>query len=307
MEVFHMLPKAPPREGQVGFLYIPPYRVQGISVAGEQTAVQVPELDITFDVGMCPRIALTSPFIALSHTHMDHLGGLPYYFSQRMFQKLGVGTVICHAAMAGPLQTMMGAWVDLERQYTQHKIVPLEHGEEFEIKNNMMLRAIEMRHTVPAMGYSVIERRSKLRDEFRDLPQERLRELKAQGTEITRTLEIPLVAYTGDTEMCPNLFRDEFATARIVISECTFFEPDQRERSSVGKHLHVEDIAKLLDVWQAEYVVLVHLSRRTHISRSRQQLLDLVGPEKAQRVLFLMDHRANRERYDQQLSAVGAA
>lgn len=300
-----MLPKPPPRDGQVGYLYLPPFRVQGISVAGEQTAVQIPELDVCFDVGMCPRIALTSPYIALSHTHMDHVGGLPYYFSQRMFQKLGPGTVICHAAMAGPIQSMMGSWVDLERQNTQHNIIPLADGEEFEIKNNLMLRAVEMRHTVPAMGYAVIERRSKLREEFRDLPQERLRELKSQGTEITRTLEIPLVAYTGDTEMCPNLFRDEFATAKIVISECTFFEPDQRQRSSVGKHLHVEDIAKLLDVWQAEYVVLVHLSRRTHISRSRQQLIDMVGSEKAQRVLFLMDHRVNSQRYEQQSEVAG--
>ena len=61
-----MLPKQPPRSGQVGFLYIPPYRVQGISVAGEQTVVQVPELDVTFDIGLCPRIALSSPYVAIS-------------------------------------------------------------------------------------------------------------------------------------------------------------------------------------------------------------------------------------------------
>ncbi len=42
-----MLPKTPPRTGQVGFLYAPPYRIQGISVAGEQTVVQIPELDRT--------------------------------------------------------------------------------------------------------------------------------------------------------------------------------------------------------------------------------------------------------------------
>lgn len=300
-----MLPKAPPREGQVGFLYVPPYRIQGISVGGEQTTVQVPEMDVAFDIGMCPRVSLTSPYIALSHAHMDHVGGLPYYFSQRMFQKLGPGTCVCHAAIEPALTRMMQAWVDVERQQTKHTIIGVEHEQQLEVKNNILLRAIEMRHTVPAMGYALIERRSKLREEFTDLPQDRLRELKAQGEEITRTLEIPLIAYTGDTEIGPNLFRDEFANAKVVISECTFFEPDQRERSAVGKHLHVEDVAKLLDVWQAEYVVLIHLSRRTHMAASRQRLVDLVGEEKANRVLFLMDHRTNRERYQQQAQAVG--
>src|SRR5262245_1685831 len=93
---FDMLPKMPPRSGQVGFLYIPPYRVQGVSIAGEQTVVQVPELDVCFDIGLCPRIALSSPYVALSHGHMDHVGGLPYYFSQRMFQKMGMGRCVCH-------------------------------------------------------------------------------------------------------------------------------------------------------------------------------------------------------------------
>jgi len=304
-EVFQMLPKAPPREGQVGFLYIPPYRIQGISVGGEQTVIQIPELDVAFDIGMCPRIALTSPHIALSHAHMDHVGGLPYYFSQRMFQKMGPGTCYCHKDIVQPLLNMMAGWIDLEQQRTKHNIVGLEHEQQVEVKNNIMLRAIEMRHTVPAMGYALVERRSKLREEFVDLPQDRLRELKASGEEITRTLEIPLIAYTGDTEMGPNLFRDEYANAKVVISECTFFEPDQRDRSSVGKHLHVQDIAKLLDVWQAEHVVLVHLSRRTHLLKSRQQLVDLVGKEKASRVHFLMDHRSNRDRYQAQAQAVG--
>jgi ribonuclease Z len=300
-----VIPKMPPRSGQVGFLYVPPYRIQGISVAGEQTAVQVAELDVTFDIGMCPRVVLSSPYVALSHGHMDHVGGLPYYFSQRTFQRMGVGTCICHHALAGPLSNMMKAWVDVEQQQTPHKIVGIEDGQSVEVKNNIFLRGIEMRHTVPAMGYALVEKRSKLREEFIGLPQEKLRELKTTGTEITRTLDIPLVAYTGDTEMGPNLFRDEFAAAKLVISECTFFEPDQRSRSGVGKHLHVEDIVTLLDVWQAEAIVLVHLSRRTNMLASRQQLVKLLGEEKAARVHFLMDYRSNRARYEKQAAAAG--
>lgn len=297
-----MIPKMPPRQGQAGFLFCPPYRIQGISVAGEQTVVQVPELDIAFDIGMCPRFALASPYIALSHAHMDHVGGLPYYFSQRVFQKMGTGVCFCPPAIHEPLCRMMESWVDLEEHRTPHEIIPLAPGEQYEVKNNIMLQAVEMNHTVPANGYTLIERRSKLREEFFGQPQDRLRELKNSGIEITRTLHIPLIAYTGDTEMCPNLFSDEFANARIVIAECTFFEEDHRSRSAVGKHLHLDDLANLLNVWQAEHVILVHLSRRTNLTASRSLLTQRLGEENAARVHFLMDYRTNRERYERQLA-----
>jgi ribonuclease Z len=290
----------------MGFLYVPPYRVQGISIAGEQTCVQVPELDIVFDIGLCPRIALASPYVALSHGHMDHVAGLPYYFSQRMFQKIGMGKCVCHAAMVRPLTDMMAAWVAVEQQRTAHEIIGLEPDQQIEIKNNIFLRAIQVSHTVPSLGYAVIERRSKLKQEFADLPQEKLRELKSSGTEITRTLEIPLVAYTGDCEFGPYLFRDEFVNAKIVISECTFLEDEHRSRAGVGKHMHIDDIAKLLTMWQAEAVVLVHVSRRTNMATSHQHLRKMVGDEQASRVHFLMDYRSNRERYDRQLAEVAA-
>jgi ribonuclease Z len=321
-----VLPSPPAREGQLGFLYLPPYRVQGISVAGEQTCIQIPELDVGFDIGVCTRAVLSVPTIALSHAHMDHLGGLPYWFSQRYFQKIGgethmpdksdgkgdgkpkppVGRCVCHPELEQPLRGMMRAWEPLERQRTPFDIVALEPERDLELKNNILLRAVATRHTVPSLGFSVLERRSKLKEEFRDLPQEKLRELRGRGVEITRQMEIPLVAYTGDTSPGEFLVRDEFADAKIMIAECTFFEPDHNDRARTGMHLHIDDIVRMLPVWKAEAIVLVHVSRRTTIHYARERIEKLAGAH-ADRIHLLMDHRTNRARYEAQLAAVSAA
>lgn len=303
-----MLPKPPPREGSLGFLYVPPFRVQGVSVAGETTSIGIPELDVVFDLGECPRAMLPARFAAISHGHMDHVGALAYFCSQRRFQGMGDATIVCDARVEKDIRGMMAGFVDLERQQTPYNLIALQHDQQIEIKNNTFLRGFHTEHTCPSMGYSIVERRSKLKVEYLELPQEKLRELKDRGIEITRTLEIPLVAYLGDTAPGPHLVREDVRRAQIVICECTFFEPDHRERAKIGMHMHAADVAEWLRVLESQALVLVHVSRRTNLQYARKQLAELVGDQHAGRVHFLMDHRANRDRYDAQVrQAEGAA
>ncbi len=302
-----MLPKPPPREGSLGFLYVPPFRVQGVSVAGEATSVQVPELDVCFDMGVCPRAALASKIVAISHGHMDHVGGLAYWCSQRHFQGMGVGKIVCDARIERAVRRMLEGYQELENQQTPFELIGLEPEQEYEIKNNIALRGFPVEHTAPAFGYVIFERRTKLKEEYVGFPQEKLRELKDRGVEITRKLQAPLVAYLGDTEPGPPLVRNDVRTAQVVISECTFFEEEHRSRAKIGKHLHVHDIIEWLRVLECEKLVLIHVSRRSNLFAARQRLAELAGPEQAARVEFLMDFRANRARYDQQVEEASRA
>ncbi len=301
-----MIPNPPSRRPQLGFVYVHPYRIQGISIAGEETFVQVPELGVCFDIGRAPRSALSSDFVALSHGHMDHSAGLAYYFSQRHFQGVGTGTVLCHPSLEKPIHNVMNAWIDLEAQRTPYNVIALEPDQQHEIKNNIMLRAFATRHTVPSLGYVAIELRSKLREEYIGLAQPKLVELKKQGVEITKINEIPLVCFTGDTMWGDHFDRPDVLNAKVLITECTFLDPEHRDRADVGKHLHLEHIVRLMEASKAEAVILTHLSRRTHIVEARRMIYDAVPKEHHDRLLVLMDSRSNRARYEQQIGEAEA-
>lgn len=293
-----MIPRPPPREGSLGFLYLPPFRVQGYSVAGEATAISIPEMDICFDMGKPFRAHLAPKYCVLSHGHMDHIGGLAYWCSQRNFQGMGPGTIVCDKRIESDVRGMMDGFQSLERQKTPYELVALEEGDELQIKNNIYLRPFATEHTCPSAGYTIIEKRTKLKPELVGMPQEKIKELRQRGDEIVNNFEVPLIAYTGDTLPGPHLLREDVMNAQIIISECTFFEKDHQQRAKIGMHMHVNDIAEWLKVAQCEHMVICHVSRRTHLGQARKALVEVAGKELAQKVHFLMDHRTNRDRYE---------
>jgi ribonuclease Z len=261
----------------------------GYSVAGEETVVQIPELDVCFDIGRAPYFALTSNIICISHGHMDHLAGIAYYLSQRHFQGMKPGTVLMPAEIARFTDEMLRAWRNIERQRTPYTIVPMEPGQVHEVRRDFVIRAFATHHAGQSLGYSLVSVREKLKHEYLGLPAQELVALKKRGVAIQYKLEVPLVTYLGDTSAGPVFQQPDVVNAEALLTECTFYEKDHKQRAKVGRHLHVDQFAELLPTLRNKHVIVIHVSRRTGIRKARSLLRKRVGEQLMKNVQFLMD------------------
>ncbi len=266
----------------------------GYSVAGEEAVIAAPELNVCFDVGKAPAAILPIDHILLSHGHMDHAAGLAYYFSQRNFIGNEDGTVLAPKALVTPIRSLLKAWGELEGHVSPARIIGMEPGDEFQVRRGLLVRSFQNNHGVPSLGYSVIEVRKKLRPEFSTKTGPELVELKKSGVAIEHAIEIPLIAYCGDTAEGSWLDHDFVKQAKVFIIECTFFEPDHVRRARAGYHLHVKDVARIVEKLENEHIVVSHITRRTPVREAKRTLSRMVSPETLSRITFLMEGRRFR-------------
>ena len=263
--------------------------VIGYSVGGEETVIQIPELNVCFDTGRCPQFALTSDLMCVSHAHMDHIAGLGYYISQRHFQGMKPATILLPRPMERPVENLIRAWQEVERQQVPYKLVPMSPGQDYEVRRDFVIRAVATHHGTPSVGYVLVNVREKLRPEFSQLTGEQIAELRRQGVDIQYRLEVPLVAYLGDTAYGDVFDDPNVMEAHVLLCECTFFDATHRTKAKAGRHLHVEDFVKVLEKSRNANVVVMHVSRRTGIRRGKHVLRKLVPAETMEKVHFLMD------------------
>ncbi len=279
-------------------------RLVGSSLAGEETYVVAPELNLGFDVGRAQRELLGIDHVFLTHGHMDHAAGIAYYFSQRMFIDNPPGHLYVPRLLVDPIHRLLRIWADIDGHEPPANIHPVEAGVDVPLRRDLVVRPFEVNHpcrrhdrsVVPALGFAAVEVRQKLIPEYQNLSGPQLVELKRQGVPITRPLEIPLIAYCGDTAVGPFLDLECVRTAKVLLLECTFVEPEHLERARAGYHLHVSDLPTVLPRLANERILLMHLSRRTALAAARQFVRRELGTDFGERITFFMEHRRRGRR-----------
>ena len=167
----------------------------------------------------------------------------------------------------------------------------MSDGDNYEIRRGLVARAFATRHLSGSLGYSIIDVRQKLKAEFTGLTGPQLVELKKKGVEITHRIEVPLVAYLGDTAKADYSHLPHVANAQVLLIECTFFDPDHLRRARIGKHVHVADLPEMLEGMNNQHIILVHLTRRTNLAAAKAILRKSLRKDILERVNFLMSRK----------------
>jgi len=278
----------------LAYVKIDDLEIIGYSIAGEETVVAMPQLDVCFDIGKAPDQVIAINNCLLTHGHMDHAAGIAYYLSHRHFNGQSPGTVLMPKNLLSPLKQLINAWGLLDGNEIPANIVGVGPGDEYQIKPNLFARVFPTKHCKGSVGFSIIEKRKKLKEEYLKLNSRQIVELKKQGVEIDYPLEIPIVTYLGDTKYVDFSRLDYIKYSKILIAECTFYEDEHAGRAEAGKHMHITEFAKLLSDLDNEHIIVTHVTHRTSLREAKKILKQTLPPKVYKKTTLFMDERCRR-------------
>jgi ribonuclease Z len=276
----------PPGRGRVS-LEAAGIPIDGVSIAGHESFYKLPGFRTLLEFGRAPEDVVGYSTVCVSHGHLDHMAGLSHFASRRRLARLPTARVFVPVETAPHVAQWVDACEKLEQIDYEIEVVPVSPGERIPLRNDLELTILPGRHRVPTVGYLFSEVRHKLLEELSGKDGSEIAALRARGMAVTRREEIPLLAYPGDCgeeifDACPELFR-----ARVLLLECSFILPEDRDRAREYAHIHLDDILARADLFENEAVVLTHFSQRYSSEQIREALRAIPQPLAGRIVPFL--------------------
>lgn len=235
----------------------------GVSTGGVETSVIVPHLHLAFDSGRGQSPLIEIPTLLMTHGHLDHASGVPYYVSQRCLRHLPGGKIFCPPELEDPLRRVLAIWCEIEDFQMEFDLQGVDYNTHYPLFGNFSFKAIRSVHRVPSNGYIIYERVRKLKKEFSHFTGPEIAE-KKKSMDLFEEVQSPVITFSGDTQIEFLLDNPDVRKSRILFHECTYVD-EQRpvERARKWGHTHLFEIAENAGALQeVDRLVLIHFSPR---------------------------------------------
>lgn len=238
-------------------------KFEGGSLAGIGTSIGAPDFGICFDVANGPKHLMHYNFICLTHCHSDHASGLPYFLSQKALHTQKAPTIFAPESVCEDLHDIIKAYAKLEDHEYNYDLRSVTIGRRFEISDTIHIVPFQTIHRVPCLGYTILERRKKLKKEFQYTRREDLIQMRESGKDLYDWTEIPQVSFTGDTQIEVFEKHPELLKSKVLFIECTFYD-ELKPVSAARKwgHIHFEELLPYVEKFEGNKLALMHFSAR---------------------------------------------
>lgn len=253
-------------------------RLVGYSVAGISTSLVFPDADVCFDVAQGLPFQIPVPNILISHGHMDHAAGIPYLIAQKAMTGQTPPTFFMPETLVQPMREIMRLWEHIDGHTYQYQFHGVRPGQERPLKAPYFFRPFPTLHRVPSQGYTIFERKKRLKHEFRDLDPYELGNLRKKGVALDEQYEEAVISFSGDTQI-EFLDHEQVRNSRILIMEVTYWDKKKSvENARTWGHIHLDELIPRLPTLNCEKILLIHASARYN-SPYLRQILDARIPE----------------------------
>ncbi len=292
--------------------------IRGKSTGGKETSIIVEELSIAFDAGYPISKLETVQNVAISHGHADHISCLHLFQSSKKQKHITTPwQIIMPENCIEPFKTITTVFSSLARGgypiefreckfddgSVQKVIKPYENLRNHTViaeeckevpminKKNFIVNAYEMNHRIKSFGYIIYEQRKKLKTQYIGLSPQEYKTLKKANIEINTQIKIPIIGFTGDTQIDAILNNEEFLNVPIILMECTHFEYNPLDPSITLQdamdhgHVHFKQFFDNINKFNNKYIVLCHFSQKYRTIADIDPYIKLLTPEQQQRIV----------------------
>jgi ribonuclease Z len=263
--------------------------VDGVSVGGFASCLDVPEFKVCVDLGVVLDRVVARDVVLITHAHADHLGSLVQHVAQRGLRGLPPATYIVPPGIEGDVEELLGIWRRLDLGVLRAAIRPLESGEAYSLRRDLLVRPFATVHRVPSQGYLFERVRKRLREEFKGRSRDEIIGLRKEGVDVDQVVREPALAVTGDTTIAGILQNPEALEAPRLVVEATFLDdrvsPEKAERLG---HIHLEHIAAAADQFHCRALLLNHVSPRHSGKEARRLVAERLPADLARRTQVMV-------------------
>lgn len=245
-------------------------RIEGLSVGGIETCLELPDWRLAFDVGRTPDSSIARDTILFTHAHVDHMGGVVAHCATRALRALPPPRYVVGPEHAEAFRDLFEVWRRLDRSELRHELVVAGPGDDVPLGGRRSARPFRSVHRAPCQGYAIVERRTRLAARLSGRSQDEIDAARRAGEAIVEEHEVIEFAFTGDTTIDVVEREQLVRTARVLVIECTFL--DERvspARARAMGHVHLDDVCAHAERFENEAIVLSHLSSRYGAAEAR--------------------------------------